>query len=165
MKIYFDMDGVLANFDKGVRDLLGMIPRPQGEKFDFRWYNALYAKMRETEHYYDKLEPIMEAVELLLELYEKYGNDVQILTAVPKPSRGVVTAAEDKINWVKRLISPDIKVNICLRAEKVNFCTGEDCILIDDFNKNIEEWEALGGTGILYTSIEKVRQLLADKNL
>ena len=160
MKIYFDMDGVLANFNKGVIDLLHLKPMNQSDPFDYKKTNALYAKMRTVDHYYDKLEPIQEAVDLLLELYEKYGDDVQILTAIPKPHRGIITASEDKINWTKRLISDKIKINICYRAEKTNFCTGADCILIDDYDKNIREWEALGGTGILYTNIEDVKNAL-----
>lgn len=160
MKIYFDMDGVLANFNKGVIDLLHLKPINQSDPFDYKKTNALYAKMRTVDHYYDKLEPIQEAVDLLLELYEKYGDDVQILTAIPKPHRGIITAPEDKINWTKRLISDKIKINICYRAEKANFCTGIDCILIDDYDKNIREWETLGGTGILYTNIEDVKNAL-----
>ena len=160
MKIYFDMDGVLANFNKGVIDLLHLKPINQSDPFDYKKTNALYAKMRTVDHYYDMLEPIQEAVDLLLELYEKYGDDVQILTAIPKPHRGIITASEDKINWTKRLILDKIKINICYRAEKANFCTGADCILIDDYNKNIREWEALGGTGILYTNIEDVKNAL-----
>lgn len=166
MKIYFDMDGVIANFNKGVKDLLGMTPRDQGAGFDFRWYNQLYAKMREVDHYYDKLEPIQEVVELLLELYDKYGDDVQILTAIPKPNRGIVTAADDKVNWTGRLISPDIKVNIVYRADKVKFCQGKDCILIDDFDKNVNEWEEIGGTGLLYSKdVNLLRAQLRQLNI
>ena len=77
-----------------------------------------------------------------------------------KPPASTITASEDKINWTKRLISDKIKINICYRAEKANFCTGADCILIDDYDKNIREWEALGGTGILYTNIEDVKNAL-----
>lgn len=166
MKIYFDMDGVLANFNKGVKDLLGMTPRDQGAGFDFKWYNKLYAKMREVDHYYDKLEPIQEVVELLLELYDKYGDDVQILTAIPKPNRGIVTAADDKVNWTGRLISPDIKVNIVYRADKVKFCQGKDCILIDDFDKNVNEWEEIGGTGLLYSKdVNLLRAQLRQLNI
>ena len=160
MKIYFDMDGVLTNFNKGVIDLLHLKPINQSDPFDYKKTNALYAKMRTVDHYYDKLEPIQEAVDLLFELYEKYGDDIQILTAIPKPHRGIITASEDKINWTKRLISDKIKINICYRAEKANFCTGVDCILIDDYDKNIREWEALGGTGILYTNIKDVKNAL-----
>ena len=59
-----------------------------------------------------------------------------------------------------------IIVNKVLRAEKVNFCTGKDCILIDDYDRNIAEWEKNGGTGILFTTaeevMEKIRKLAAE---
>ena len=32
-KIYFDIDGVLADFDKGVRPLCGMTPLPQSTSY------------------------------------------------------------------------------------------------------------------------------------
>lgn len=162
MKIYFDMDDVIANFSKGMLELCNI--RPFGQN-NFKMVNLLYSRMREIDHYYSKLEPIQEAVDLMMELYEKYGDDVQILTAIPKPHRKIPDAAEDKIDWVKRLISEDIKVNTCYRAEKINFCTSEDCILIDDFFMNVDEWEAAGGTGILYKDINEVRKILKDKGI
>ena len=41
------------------------------------------------------------------------------------------------------LLSPDVKVNIVLREEKPQYCSGKDCILIDDMEKNIQEWEEM----------------------
>ena len=35
--------------------------------------------------------------------------------------------------------------------DKPDYCTGEDCILIDDYELNIKEWENCGGTGLLFT--------------
>ena len=44
-KIYLDMDGVLADFDSGVRELCGIEPPPQDERWQpgddpkrFPWY-------------------------------------------------------------------------------------------------------------------------------
>ena len=31
-KIYFDMDGVLADFDRGVKELCGFVPQSQNDK-------------------------------------------------------------------------------------------------------------------------------------
>ena len=161
--IYFDMDGVLANFNQGVIDLLHMTPHKQGDgPLDYKHANELYAKMREVDHFYGQLKPIPEAVQLFIELHAMYGNAVQILSAVPRPHRGIITAKDDKIDWVKREISSDVIVNICYRKEKASFCKGKDFILIDDYDKNINEWEALGGTGILYDNIENVKKALND---
>lgn len=47
-------------------------------------------------------------------------------------------------------MSDDIVVNLVRRANKKDFCKGEGYVLIDDYRKNIEEWEDVGGTGILF---------------
>ena len=61
------------------------------------------------------------------------------------------------------LLSPDVKVNIVLREEKPQYCSGKDCILIDDMEKNIQEWEEMGGTGIVNVSatgtVKKLKEL------
>ena len=164
-KIYFDMDGVLADFDGGVSKLCEMSPIKQGEGRSKAEDDLMWERIRKIPHFYDKLDPMPGALELFGELYEKYGNKCEILTGIPKPKRGITTAGEDKISWVHRLLSTDIKVNIVYREEKKNYCTGEDCILIDDLETNIEEWKMYGGMGILYRGADDVRSRLVEKNI
>ncbi len=71
-------------------------------------------------------------------------------------------AGDDKRRWVKRLLAPEVIINIVLRKEKPYYCTGPDCILIDDYEKNIREWEAIGGTGILFNSAEDAENRLKE---
>ena len=151
-KIFFDMDGVLADFERGVKELCGQEPLDQGVSGPRE--EVMWAGIREVGHFYDKLEIMPGAKEMFEAVYEKYGPKCEILTGIPKPKRGVTGAGEDKIKWVRRLLSEDITVNIVLREEKPRFCTGRDCILIDDFRKNIKEWEKSGGTGILSRNAE-----------
>ena len=47
-KIYFDMDGVLADFDRGVRELCNMEPLPQSEDFPVGYDDELWRKVREA---------------------------------------------------------------------------------------------------------------------
>ena len=154
-KIYFDMDGVLADFERGIREICKVEPIAQDakeryeEKEDIMW-----AKVKEAGHFYDMLEMMPGAKEMFDAVYEKYGDRCEILTGIPKPRREIFSASEDKVNWVRRLLSDNIIVNTVLRKEKQNFCTGKDCILIDDFTKNITEWTAMGGTGILFKNSE-----------
>ena len=159
MKIYFDMDGVLSDFELGVAELCGLELRPQGKNSpeeDDRMFKAIH----NVPHFYDKLKPLPGAAELFMEVWKRYGDDCQILTGIPKPWRGIVTAEVDKRNWVRRIISPDVIVNVVLRKDKVNFCTGPDCILVDDFIANIRAWEKAGGRGILHRSVEETRAQL-----
>ncbi|MCR5206533.1 MAG: hypothetical protein K6E47_16010 [Lachnospiraceae bacterium] len=163
-KIYFDMDGVLADFERGVKELCGLEPIDQNA--DSKSQSAedeMWKAIKDVGHFYDKLEFMPGAKEMFDAVYGRYGDRCEILTGIPKPKRGIESAGDDKKAWVKRLLSKDIKVNIVYREEKQKFCTGKDCILIDDFEKNIKEWEAMGGTGILnknaYESIAKLKKM------
>lgn len=159
MKIFFDMDGVLSDFDGGIRNLCGLDPEPQG-KSTLAAMDRMFEGMRQVPHFYGRLEPLPGAVELFTEIWTQFGNNCQILTGIPKPSRGIVGAEEDKREWVSRFISPDVVVNVVLRKEKPQFCTGPDCILIDDFVAYIREWEKTGGSGILHRSVDETRKQL-----
>lgn len=159
MKIFFDIDGVLADFNKGVFDLCG-ITVPDQQSADKAADNAMWNAIRDTKHFYDRLEPVSGMPELFMELFQKYGKDCQILTAISKEKRGIVTAEEDKRSWVKRVLGPEVTVNVVLREEKKNYCKGRDSVLIDDLAPNIKEWELFGGTGILFVNAEQTRDRL-----
>lgn len=165
--IYFDMDGVLADFDNGVRNLCHMEPIPQNMERYQGYDDELWAHIRQVPHFYDLLEPMPGAQEMFREVYRRYGNRCQILTGIPKPRRGITTASEDKIKWVKRLLDPEVIVHTVLREEKKNYCKGKRSVLVDDLKTNIQEWEEAGGTGILYLDAEKTLESInaLEKNL
>ena len=161
MKIFFDMDGVLADFNRGVIELCHMQPQDQ-ENEDEEYTNSLWSAVRDVDHFYDRLEMMPGAKKLFDNAMKISNGNCEILTGIPKPKRGIITAGEDKIKWVRRLLSPDIKVNIVYKEEKKNFCTGRDCILIDDLAANISAWNTAGGTGILYSNAEQVMKELSE---
>ena len=107
-------------------------------------------------------DPHVVAKAMFDAVYSKYGDKCEILTGIPKPRRGIVNATPDKKLWVKRLLSGDIVVNIVFREEKPKFCTGKNCILIDDMEKNIKEWNGMGGTGILNVNAEDTMNRLKE---
>lgn len=153
-KLYIDMDGVLADFQKGVEALCGI-----GTEDD----DAMWAAIKEVEHFYYKLEPVKGAIEMIQALIEKYGEKCEILSAVPKEKRGIVHAEEDKRKWVCKYIGDDIIVNIVHDwKEKLPYCTGDDCILIDDRLENIEGWENAGGTGILFRNAREAYKNVSE---
>lgn len=147
--IYFDMDGVLADFDRGVKELCHMEPMDQALSTP-EDHDRLYAAIRQVDSFYLNLKPIEEGLELFRKVYARYGSRCAVLTGIPKPNRGLPTAAVQKIQWIADYISPDVQVHTVLRKEKTQFCSGDSCILIDDFITNIRQWERYGGTGILY---------------
>lgn len=162
-KIYFDMDGVLADFERGVRELCGIEPPDQNAKNHKPGEDdEMWERIKNTANFYDHLELMPGAKEMFDALYEKYGDKVEILTGIPKPKRGIETAGEDKTKWTHRLLSPDIKVNIVFREEKPQYCTGKGCILIDDMERNIRDWNEMGGTGIQNLSAEQTIATLKE---
>ncbi len=154
-RIYFDMDGVLADFDRGLREMCGMEPQEQGnDAVD----DMVFAAVRAVPHFYLNLKPVEGMLELFGEVRSAYGGRVEILTGVPSARRGIVDASSDKVEWVGRYLGKDVVVHTVARKEKRDYAEG--CILIDDFEKNIGEWKAAGGEGVLFTSVQSARETL-----
>lgn len=160
MKVYVDMDRVIADFDNGVRKYAHMEPAGNGGNKEVA--AKMWKRLSKVPHFYDKLDVIPGAERGMQILFEKFGSDLEVLTGVPNPTRGLPTASEDKKIWMKRKFEPEIVVNAVLRAEKIKFCTGRDCLLIDDYERNIKEWEDAGGTGILFEDWDQVLNAVSD---
>lgn len=162
-KIYFDMDGVLADFDRGVIELCGLTPLSQNAKHrDEAKDDAMWAEVKKVDHFYDVLELKPGAKEMFDAVWGKYGDRCEILTGIPKPRRGIASAADDKVAWTRRLLSETVVVNIVFSEEKPRYCSGKGCILIDDREDNIRDWIGMGGTGILHVSSEDTLARLRD---
>ncbi len=162
-KIYFDMDGVLADFDRGVKELCGLEPLDQNSKNRSQTADDhMWEEIKKIDHFYDRLEPMPGAIEMFKTIYARYGDRCEILSGIPKPRRGILTSGEDKTNWVHRLLGESIKVNIVFREDKYKYCSGADYLLIDDMEKNINEWVEMGGTGILHKSSEETLSHLRE---
>ena len=123
-KIYFDMDSVLADFERGVRELCGMTPPSQNGVKNAKADDEMWDRIRMVDHFYDRLEMMPGSEALFHALYEEYGDECEILTGIPKEKRHIKDAGEDKTRWVHRLLRKDIKVNIVYREDKKNYCTG-----------------------------------------
>lgn len=127
-KIFLDMDGTLAKFN-----VPNALERFATEKGFFARLGA-----------YKGIEKINEMV--------KNGN-VYIISASPN-----MYADIDKISWLRKYL-PDLPMeNICFcrlginkahEIEKVlNIKIDKTCFLLDDYTKNLREWESVGGVGI-----------------
>lgn len=158
-KIYFDMDGVLADFNLGVKELAGFTPISQNEENEDITTN-MWNAVRKVDSFYYKLKPLKNAVEVFNEVKRKYGSKVEILSAIPKPKRNIIGAKEDKIKWVKKYLGEDTVVNIVYKEEKKNYCLGKEYVLIDDLDKNINDWISSGGSGILFMENTNILQEL-----
>ena len=159
MIIYFDMDGVLADFEGYIRkNEMGYVSHDTRDKAaDER----MWEEIKKVDRFYFQLEPIPGALELFRRLNEKYN--CEILSAIPKPHWGLVGTAEDKRAWVAKYLGEEVPVNIVYREQKKDFAKGPQCVLVDDLEKNIREWNELGGTGILFRGAESFDESFIDK--
>lgn len=164
-RIYLDMDGVLADFERGVKELCRMDVTAQDGNSDPQADSRMWEAIRDTDHFYDRLELMPGAKELFDRIRAKYGERCEILTGVPREERGIVTAEQDKRTWTRRLLSEEVTVNAVCRKHKQLFCTGPESVLIDDREKNILEWTERGGTGILFVSAEQAMKELREMGL
>ena len=168
--IYFDMDGVLADFERGVKEICGIEPPPQPQDLSEEERmekkaadDQMWELIRQAGDFYYRLELMPGAKEMFDALYEKYGDKVEILTGVPKEKRHIDSAGDDKKKWVREKLSEDVVINIVHREDKVGYGKRKGRILIDDMALNITEWENAGGTGIrnldAASTMEKLKEM------
>ena len=127
-KIFLDLDGTLARFN---------VP------------NALQ-RFATEEFFFKNLLPYKNIGEI--DKMALKGN-VYIISASPN-----VKADIDKMEWVQKWLPCLPLQNIILcrigmnKAEhiksKLHIDINSDCILLDDYTKNLQEWETAGGVGI-----------------
>ncbi len=147
MKVFFDLDGVLANFDEKVA---GILKLPYWDRAD----NSHWAVLEKEERLYLDLNVLPDALPMFDRVVRNIGlENVEILGALPRPTGLLKTADEDKRLWVQDIVHPEVKVNTVVGG--VNKCLYLDIhpgsVLIDDYERNIKAWVAKGGIGIHHT--------------
>ena len=139
-QIYCDMDGVIADFERGYKELTGVDLqgefKPEGEEF---WGPIAKAGVG----FWAGLKWMPDGQQLWD--YIKQYNP-KLLSAPSKEESSRI----GKAVWVKHKI-PGAKLILRSADRKKEFAS-PNSILIDDMKKNIDSWEAAGGIGILHTS-------------
>ncbi len=115
-RIYFDMDGVLVDFESGVA------------KLDEATKEQYKGKLDEVPGIFSLMEPMPGAAEVVRLLARSY--DVFILTTSPWNNP---TAASDKVQWVKKYLDDVFHKRLIITHRK-DLLEGD--YLIDDRDKN-----------------------------
>ena len=128
IKVFLDLDGTLARFN--VRNAL--------ERFDKE--EGFFARLKAYKN-----------IEIVNELAK--NNNLFVISASPNEQ-----ADKDKLEWLSKYL-PNIQldnVTICRLGQnkaqiiqnKYNITIDNSCYLLDDYTKNLVEWESFGGKGI-----------------
>ena len=154
--IYCDMDGVLADFKTAAVKTTGMSIN--------RWMNIPSSKqkwsliLQNKNFWYDL--PWMQGGKQLWSYISKH--DPHILSAYVEENFDP-NCIPGKKAWLRKnvnMVNPQ-KVNLVKRREKKLFAKrGKPAILIDDYEKNIRDFNMSGGIGIHHTSTSKTIQQL-----
>ena len=143
--IYCDMDQVLCAFMKAADSAVGG-SFVQADKTD-RWN-----KINQVKGFWENLE-WMPGAKALYKKIMKY--DAHILSAY---SGRDPTSKTGKMKWLaKNTDFKRSKINLVMRSHKQRFATtdGKPNVLVDDYIKNIKEWESKGGIGVHHTTVSK----------
>ena len=112
-----------------------------------RW-NAI----NQTKGFWANLE-WMPGAKRLWDFISKYDTEILSAYSGRDPS-----SRTGKLKWLsKNTKIKRGKINLVMRSDKQKYATtnGKPNVLIDDYIKNINEWEAKGGIGIHHTNVSK----------
>lgn len=157
--IYLDLDGVMADFDQGVMDLMNIHPDDINPKSEM--WTAIDAHMDLGEEFFGTLKLIHDARELFNFLLE-LDCELTILTATGhiRPTE----VQEQKNRWINQNLSETIPRLFTRRGKDKAIHAKPHHILIDDRMKAVGPWCDAGGIGILHTStkatLKQIEKLL-----
>lgn len=145
-KLFVDLDGVLADFEKGVKKITGKHPSEQNKR-------SMWIQLAKSADFYSNLDWMSDGKKLW-EHIKKYNPTV--LTGLPIGN----WAKPQKITWCKNKLGEDIRVLTCLSREKAQTAKQHTPkthtpILIDDREELREQWEKAGGIFIHHKTADK----------
>lgn len=150
LKLFVDLDGVLADFVKGYELASGNNLDQYRYHADSKYRNQTWKWVEQHGEQGGKLwrdlPPMADAAQLWD--YVKSHNPT-ILTATGKPKYG---AEQQKKEWFAQHFDPSVPMLFTRKSAEKASHAKPGHVLIDDQPKSIDPWVAAGGIGILHTS-------------
>lgn len=174
--LYFDMDGVLADFDTARARIIPDAPDVNRSSSELTaearaFKERLYDAMQKDRDFYYQLEPHEGA----LAMYRALAHlEPVVLTAAPSRFQDddFRCAADAKWRWCQKHLGLSERDRfVCTtsaeKASYVGYAPGSLQILIDDRESNCRAWEDAGGTAILHRSpaetLRRFREMTARR--
>lgn len=146
-RLFLDLDGVMADFDRSFAETW-----PEEPLYEVNEDKPAIAKKRMWElifsvpDFFATLPVVPGALEFFQEI--RYLKPI-ILTSCPKSAYANV--AQQKHYWVRKHLGDEVLVlPVCESENKPLFLQHHGDVLIDDWGKNIEAWNAAGGIGLKF---------------
>jgi 5'(3')-deoxyribonucleotidase len=147
-KLFLDCDGVLADFNQGAFDLLGMSVERFHSRFGSREF---WKRIAKAPNFYGMLAEMPDA----RLLFEGVAHlQPTILTGLPQGD----WAAPQKVRWAAEHF-PGVPIVTCMARDKHRHMTEGD-VLVDDRETHRDAYEAAGMIFIHHVSaVDSLRQL------
>lgn len=140
---YFDMDGVVAEYKKEA--YIGEDPL---------W-------LRKNQHYFRDLNPDRKMLEVIDRMHQRSrytGDRIYLLTSIPMNGAIFNEHFHDKISWAGTWLPylgiDAILISVTSKRDAVEYIQNHQLssndILIDDYNKNLVDWQTHGGISVKY---------------
>lgn len=143
--LFLDLDGVLADFDRGVVAVTGK--RPEQLPMKEMWHS-----LSRHSDFFGTLDFMHDAQELWAFCAPHRPT---ILTGLPLGS----WAPDQKKRWVARMLGAEVPVITCMARDKARYAS-PGAILVDDREKARDPWVAAGGRFILHrNAAESIAEL------
>ncbi|MFP4364524.1 MAG: hypothetical protein ACLFR1_11740 [Spirochaetia bacterium] len=149
--LFIDLDGVLVDFKKGVLNATG-------KHISIISSKEMWPKLAKTPDFYNTLDWLPDGKKLWDYVKDK---SPYILTGLPRGK----WAEEQKRNWCKRELGPQVPVLTCfshnkhIKAQEV-LVQNTTPVLVDDRSRLKEKWESIGGAFIHHQNAEESIQRL-----
>ena len=143
-KIYLDMDGVIADFNKRYKELYKIEPK---EADTYKTFDKFFT-MFIAERQFAKLDLMPDAMELITYL-RSLKIPTEILSSTSSEKRDA-EIREQKIEWLKNH-NIEFPVNLVPGKRFKRDFSNSNSLLIDDTSQNIDQWRVEDGIGILHT--------------
>ncbi len=137
--LFLDLDGVFADFEGAVETLFR---RPVAEVPK----REMWARIHRTRGFWSNLV-LMPGADRLWDHCAPF--DPTFLTGVLPSDK---TCVPSKVEWVRRHFRTD-RVICCMAKDKPRHGSPGD-VLVDDRPKNVAEWEAMGGLGVVHRDVD-----------
>ena len=150
LKLFLDLDGTLAKFNSKKNAL---------KRFD------------NEKGFFSSLKPYKN-IEVINELATCENIEVYVISATPNEQADL-----DKMVWINTYLKDIKQENICfcrlnenkakVIKDKLNIEIDKECILLDDYTKNLIEWKNLNGIGIkrLTSKADNSRKIWKDYSI
>jgi len=161
MRVYVDMDGVLADFDGAMESYLldkgwettnrvewslsKRIQRIDGSLNTLDEAEHVVNSIMETKGFWEGIQPIQNGTEIIKKWMKLWGKNLDIMIATSAWWTSPYSAYE-KVRWIQKYIKGFPLTNIAMTFQK-HILKGE--IIIDDKPANIMNWE--GSDAIIFT--------------